>query len=385
MTSSFAKYLTLVLQALLLVVVGLSGLSLGLSVLFVLLLLATAALVYWQWSESAPQSEPQHAQPLQVQTNYQQFSEHLLTLVHQLMPLWNKQSTLVKEQTEEAVLNLNVRFQQLFDLLNDPQQAQSGRQNQDLILMIEQSESKLLEMTRQLNDAQHNRQKMLEEIQQLAKVTEALQSMTAEVGDIAAQTNLLALNAAIEAARAGESGRGFAVVATEVRALSNRSGEAGRRIRERVADVTKALTKVVQDSESLVETEQQAISQTEQTIHGVITDYEQAVRVITDNNDRLEQQSRHVQQQLSDVIVNLQFQDRVSQILGHIMSDMDKLRQKCTEMLSDIQHDNQPQLISTEQWLTELEKTYTTLEQASVHRGGQNNKNKQQDDEITFF
>ncbi|MCT6699377.1 methyl-accepting chemotaxis protein [Rheinheimera sp. 4Y26] len=240
-------------------------------------------------------------------------------------------------------------------------------------------------MTRQLNEAQRNRQMMLEEIQQLTKVTEALQSMTAEVGDIAAQTNLLALNAAIEAARAGESGRGFAVVATEVRALSNRSGEAGRRIRERVADVTKALTKVVQDSESLVETEQQAISQTEQTIHGVITDYEQAVRVITDNNDRLEQQSRHVQQQLSDVIVNLQFQDRVSQILSHVMSDMDKLRQKCTEMLSDIQQDNQPQLISTEQWLTELEKTYTTLEQASVHRGGQNNKNKQQDDEITFF
>ncbi len=385
MTSSFAKYLTLVLQALLLVVVGLSGFSLGLSILFALLLLASAAVIYWQWPDKTPETTPSTTQALQPNTNYQHFSTNLLSLVHQLMPLWNKQSTLVKEQTEEAVLNLNQRFQQLFDLLNDPQQAQSGRQNQDLILMIEQSESKLLEMTRQLNEAQRNRQMMLEEIQQLTKVTEALQSMTAEVGDIAAQTNLLALNAAIEAARAGESGRGFAVVATEVRALSNRSGEAGRRIRERVADVTKALTKVVQDSESLVETEQQAISQTEQTIHGVITDYEQAVRVITDNNDRLEQQSRHVQQQLSDVIVNLQFQDRVSQILSHVMSDMDKLRQKCTEMLSDIQQDNQPQLISTEQWLTELEKTYTTLEQASVHRGGQNNKNKQQDDEITFF
>ncbi|WP_313771342.1 methyl-accepting chemotaxis protein [Rheinheimera sp. 4Y26] len=384
-TPSFAKYLTLVLQALLLVVVGLSGLSLGLSILFALLLLASAAVIYWQWADTTPEMTPSTTQALQPDTSYQHFSANLLSLVHQLMPLWNKQSTLVKEQTEEAVLNLNQRFQQLFDLLNDPQQAQSGRQNQDLILMIEQSESKLLEMTRQLNEAQRNRQMMLEEIQQLTKVTEALQSMTAEVGDIAAQTNLLALNAAIEAARAGESGRGFAVVATEVRALSNRSGEAGRRIRERVADVTKALTKVVQDSESLVETEQQAISQTEQTIHGVITDYEQAVRVITDNNDRLEQQSRHVQQQLSDVIVNLQFQDRVSQILSHVMSDMDKLRQKCTEMLSDIQQDNQPQLISTEQWLTELEKTYTTLEQASVHRGGQNNKNKQQDDEITFF
>ncbi len=384
MTSSFAKYLVLGLLAFLVVLVGISELAFSFSVLFAVLLFVSGGLIYQKWPDplvAVKTTALVHKEP----AHYQHFSENLLSLVHQLMPMWNKQSTLVKEQTEDAVVNLNGRFQQLFDLLNDPQNSQSGRQNQELILMIEQSETKLLDMTRQLNDAQHNRQKMLEEIQQLAKATEALQSMTAEVGDIASQTNLLALNAAIEAARAGESGRGFAVVATEVRALSNRSGEAGRRIRERVADVTKALTKVVQDSAGLVENEQKAIAQTEQTIHGVISDYEQAVRAITDNTDRLEQQSRHVQQQLSDVIVNLQFQDRVSQILSHIMSDMDKLRQKCTEMLDDIQHDKNPQLISTEQWLTELEKTYTTLEQASVHRGGQSSKNNNQDDDITFF
>lgn len=383
MTSSFAKYLSLGLLAFTLVLIGISALSLGWALLFATLLLANTWLIHWKW-DSVTQLQDRPQQLMLEPSNYQQFARNLLSLVHQLMPMWNKQSTLVKEQTENAVVNLNGRFQQLFDLLNNPENSQSGRQNQDLILMIEQSEQKLLDMTRQLNDAQHNRQKMLAEIQQLAKVTEALQSMTAEVGDIASQTNLLALNAAIEAARAGESGRGFAVVATEVRALSNRSGEAGRRIRERVADVTKALTKVVQDSEGLVENEQKAIAQTEHTIHGVINDYEQAVRVITDNNARLEQQSSHVQQQLSDVIINLQFQDRVSQILSHVMSDMDKLKQKCTEMLDDIQQDKNPELISTEQWLRELEKTYTTLEQASVHRG-QNNKKTSQDDDITFF
>lgn len=383
MTSSFAKNLSFLLLALLLVLLGLSNLASGWLIGCFVLILLLAGILYWQWPQSnEEQNTPQ--QQLVEPGNYQQFAQNLLSLVHQLMPMWNKQSNLVQEQTQDAVVNLNSRFQQLFDLLSSSENTQSGRQNQDLILMIEQSEQKLLDMTRQLNDAQHNRQKMLEEIQQLAKVTEALQSMTAEVGDIASQTNLLALNAAIEAARAGESGRGFAVVATEVRALSNRSGEAGRRIRERVADVTKALTKVVQDSEGLVENEQKAIAQTEHTIHGVINDYEQAVRVITDNNARLEQQSSHVQQQLSDVIINLQFQDRVSQILSHVMSDMDKLQQKCTEMLDDMRHDKNPELVSTEQWLRDLEKTYTTLEQASVHRG-QNNKKAVQDDDITFF
>ena len=383
MTSSFAKYLSFALLTLLLVLVGISSLPMSWTSVFFIIILLIAGLMYQKWPQaSSPQNISQ--QVVVEPSNYQQFSQNLLSLVHQLLPMWNKQSTLVQEQTQNAVVNLNGRFQQLFDLLNSSENNQSGQQNQDLIQMIEQSEKKLLDMTRQLNEAQHNRQKMLEEIQQLAKVTEALQSMTAEVGDIASQTNLLALNAAIEAARAGESGRGFAVVATEVRALSNRSGEAGRRIRERVADVTKALTKVVQDSEGLVENEQKAIAQTEHTIHGVINDYEQAVRVITDNNKRLEQQSSHVQQQLSDVIINLQFQDRVSQILSHVMSDMDKLQFKCSEMLDDIHQNKNPELVSTEQWLRDLEKTYTTLEQASVHRG-QNNKNSAQDDDITFF
>ena len=62
--------------------------------------------------------------------------------------------------------------------------------------------------------------------EEIKKIDEVLESIL----QINEQTNLLALNAAIEAARAGERGRSFGVVATQVRKLSEASGEAADRI-----------------------------------------------------------------------------------------------------------------------------------------------------------
>nr|WP_321501735.1 methyl-accepting chemotaxis protein [uncultured Dethiosulfovibrio sp.] len=66
----------------------------------------------------------------------------------------------------------------------------------------------------------------------LRQGAQGIEAFVATIGDIADQTNLLALNAAIEAARAGEAGRGFSVVAGEIRALSEQSRGAAKRICE---------------------------------------------------------------------------------------------------------------------------------------------------------
>ncbi len=74
-------------------------------------------------------------------------------------------------------------------------------------------------------------QEALDSMRDIQTASDKIQSVTEVVNEIAFQTNLLALNAAIEAARAGEYGKGFGVVAEEVRALSQKSGEAASEIK----------------------------------------------------------------------------------------------------------------------------------------------------------
>jgi len=92
--------------------------------------------------------------------------------------------------------------------------------------------------------------------EEIKKIDQVLESIL----QINEQTNLLALNAAIEAARAGERGRSFGVVATQVRKLSEASGEAADRImviinaiRQATSDMHDSFHTVQEEIENLPE------------------------------------------------------------------------------------------------------------------------------------
>lgn len=312
---------------------------------------------------------------------------NLGTVCASVLPIWSTQVEAGRAQTEEAVTALAVRFSGLTEKLgaavSASQSAAGGdseKQGQEgLVDLLETSQRDLGSIIDSLRESTLTKQSLLREIDQLALFTGELKEMAAEVGSIAMQTNLLALNAAIEAARAGEAGRGFAVVAGEVRKLSTLSAETGKRISHGAEQINAAIASAVAASAQSVTRDTESVTHSEAVIGEVIARFHGAASRLTDSSRILNEASIGIRDEISDVLVSLQFQDRVSQIHSHIRDDIRKFEAYIDECLST----GQSAPIDTAAWLEELSKTYTTTEQREMHTGA--SATQSTSSEITFF
>ena len=305
-------------------------------------------------------------------------------LCGQVLPLWSQHIENARSHTEESISSLSERFAQLATRIQSSLGGSTEREaGKRLVALLSSCEYELDMIIVALRDALASKESLLQEITQLSNFTDQLQDMAQDVANIAKQTNLLALNAAIEAARAGESGRGFAVVADEVRKLSSMSGNTGQRIGETVVIVNDAIHKTLGISQEYTKTDTATLNKASDVIAGVISRFKQNASDIVHHNETMRTQSELVAQDISEVLVSLQFQDRISQTLGHIAADQDKLHALIQERDAQRRQNLPMASPDSERWLSELAQTYTTPEQHGIHRG--ESSAKRNDSDITFF
>ncbi|MEE4708589.1 methyl-accepting chemotaxis protein [Pseudomonas alliivorans] len=303
------------------------------------------------------------------------------------MPIWAKQVESSRQQTETAIVELTSRFTGISERLQETVQASQqaageldGQNADGALKVLAQSDSELSQVIDSLKATQASRDQTLTQVRSLTAYTGELRTMAADVAAIAAQTNLLALNAAIEAARAGEAGRGFAVVADAVRSLSSKSSETGQQMSAKVDIINNAITQLVEAASSGADQDSHSVTESEQSIQHVLQRFQSITGRLAESADLLKQESYGIRDEMTEVLVSLQFQDRVSQILTHVRDNIDSLH---THLQQSSQSPDEAVAINAREWLARMESTYATDEQRRTHRG--ESAAQQNSQEITFF
>ena len=329
-------------------------------------LAACGALGGWLIRRSAVQNAPRDLQGL---------LEGFETFSGDVAPVWAGQIESSRGQMEEAIAALSARFanivQQLSRTLDQSGgNGKKGAQDAAAASVYSHSQQQLQQLIASLREAMEGKAEMLSQIENLQRFVGELQDMAEGVSRIAQQTNLLAINATIEAAHAGERGRGFAQVAQEVRVLSRLSGETGQNITRKVSaihaaiDATRSAAQVSQRQETVV------LADSENRIAQVLDQFQNLTADLAQSADLLRTESRQIQAEVNDSLVQLQFQDRVSQVRTHVRDNIGRMPEVVRDHHARCAQEGRLEPLKSAALLQELEATYAMAGERAVHRAG---------------
>jgi methyl-accepting chemotaxis protein len=300
------------------------------------------------------------------------YSESLEDLCKNSLPIIARNITTSNLTTESSITSLTQEFSSLSHTLNEvisrsQTRSESLGDGNGMLSLFADSRASLQTVINSLESSLELEDKLHNEVRGLSEQADELNEMAGDVGQIADQINLLALNAAIEAARAGEHGRGFAVVADEVRKLASMSAETGQRMMEKVSNIGAAVDETLKQAEVSIQHNSSAVDEGKSTIESVFSRLQDTIETLQDDSSSLRQTGENIRDDISRLIVSLQFQDRVSQILNASISDIGGFVDTVDDARSQRVHGNVVLPIDYSVHEQKMMDGYTTDEQRHNH------------------
>jgi len=111
------------------------------------------------------------------------------------------------------------------------------------------------------------------------------------------------------------------LVADEVRKLATMSGETGKNIIEQAEAINDRLNSALHTTEESTHREPQLVSDAQQIIARVIDRYRHTSETLADSSKELWEINSRTKSDIDEMLVALQFQDRVGQVLGNLRAN----------------------------------------------------------------
>ncbi|MDG0024788.1 methyl-accepting chemotaxis protein [Trinickia sp. Y13] len=306
-----------------------------------------------------------------------------------LAPVWARHIESSRTQMEAAITALSERFGGIASRLDAVLGASAGGPagsagGNDV---YSASEHELQTVVQRLRAAVDGKAEMLGKVRELHGFIDELRDMVEAIEIITQQTNLLAINAAIEAAHAGNVGRGFATVAQEVRALSRKSSETGANIAAKIETIRDAIVSASNAAERTAEHDTVAMSDSQRAIEQVLVRFRDFTSSLESAAELLRDESRSIKGEVYEALVQLQFQDRVSQIMQHVKANIERLPAVVDEHCAQYGPGVPLPALDASPLLGELEQTYAMADERALHQGetGAKAQAAESSSDITFF
>lgn len=310
-----------------------------------------------------------------------------------LADIWIRQIDASRAHGTESVEELTAGFstleQQLAKAIALSEKTASECAEGGVAGVLQQAQGQLKTLLDNMERALESKRTVVGAVSRAVEATTALSEMAEAIRKIADQTFLLSINARIEAARAGgEVGRGFSVVAEEVRKLANQSRDTSRHIVLNVQAIQEAIGSAGKSVAKMSQVDDEEMSHAQALVHEVLASFGQSLGGLNEASQALQEVGQSARSEVSAALTRFQYQDRVTQRLGHVQENLAAV----TALLNESQA--WPSHAQVEELSLRLNRSYTMPEEKRVHAGekdtvghrtGPANRDEEGSQDIEFF
>jgi methyl-accepting chemotaxis protein len=169
----------------------------------------------------------------------------------------------------------------------------------------------------------------IERIVEMDKASQQISEALGQLDQITNSNRMLAFNARIEAAHAGTAGMGFAVVAVELAAATVKSRTVTAQVGELAVNLRALAQSTLQDLRKMNEKDSERVEQCRLEVDESLRDLQSAHSEMADMLNGMTAEGALLATDIGSAVRGLQFQDRTSQRIAHVVSDLDTL---CTRL-----------------------------------------------------
>jgi methyl-accepting chemotaxis protein len=251
----------------------------------------------------------------------------------------SKQLKATSQQIESSVVGVCDSFQGIAErarstvsrttgfLSSNGNGASSKQSFEGLIQNCSDTLVKILSTTEEAGEVSR---RAIDRINQMDKASQMIGGALVKLEQIAHANKMLAMNARIEAAHAGIHGAGFAVVAVEVVSQTERAQEVTAQVAGLIANLRELAGSTLEDLRRTNEQDSKRVEKCRQEVDESLRDMQDAHGEMEHMLTGMTEESALLANDIGAAVRGLQFQDRISQQIAHVVEDLDTLHTKLT-------------------------------------------------------